>query len=298
MSRKLRRMATSTGALGVLMAMLIGPAAGLAAATTVVSQATAQAASLDLGTGSVLTTNMCDATNDGTVASPGTISGSCTTTGALSLLGTQSFITAGVLAQEAAARPDGTSAACAGATGAGGSIQVGSTAPCVVNPGTPPHGVSIGSSGVLGVGGITADAIYAFCTASPTAVPTGGATLVDANLGTGVLVGGLTTLPVNPTVNDTLSVTLLGVNLGTVVLNEQTPTTPVAGGPIAVTALDLNILGAHLKVGSVTCGPNTAVVPPTPMFPVKGLPIAGGMLAVAGGATWLARRRLFAAFRD
>lgn len=99
----------------------------------------------------------------------------------------------------------------------------------------------------------------------------------------------------------------LGVNLGdllTVTTNSvDTTTTP---GTVRVVALDIRVLpgisvlnnlvpgltrGLEVSVGTVTCGPS-AVVPGIPAVPLKGLPIAGGVLALAGGAAYLGRRRL------
>ncbi len=53
---------------------------------------------------------------------------------ALSVLGSQTLITSGVLVQQAVARNDGTSAACSGLVGTGGGISIGSDGTCTVTP--------------------------------------------------------------------------------------------------------------------------------------------------------------------
>jgi hypothetical protein len=231
-----------------------------------------------------------------------------------------------VIVQTSNANPNSTSAACAGATGpGGGAIQVGAAGPCT--------GVSAGTSaGVNLISNlVTADAVYSTCSAALGSAPTGSSTTVSAGLGTagpifaalGALgITGAGALPVNPGPNTTINLALGTTNILTLILNKQDTTT--VPGQITVTALDLTLLsggltalnnvpllgpalltllnlnvgngGVHITIGTVTCGPNAAAVV-TPTIPAKGLPIAGGIVVLVGGAAYLGRRRLFAGFR-
>ena len=95
------------------------------------SQGTAQAATIQVVGQPVLSTGQVAASNDGTAQ---------TKTGdsapALSILGSQTILSAGVLFQDALANGNGTSAACASVVGSGGSVQIGPSQNCVVS-GTP-----------------------------------------------------------------------------------------------------------------------------------------------------------------
>jgi hypothetical protein len=193
------------------------------------------------------------------------------------VLGTQSTVTAGVLVQTAVARGDGTSAACAGLVGPGGSIQVGSNGDCTV-VGAAAGGVTVNLPGLVT---LKATAILEECTASSSGALTATAQLVDATLN--LLGQTAVSLPVNPTAGQQVSAFLL-----TLGLNNQS--NPVAG-QIKGTALSLSVLNTiGLDIGTVTCGPN-AVTAPSSVFPVKSLPIAGGTAAILGGAGFLWYRR-------
>ncbi len=128
MRRHLRLVTAAVGA-ATLSAIAVAPA--IAAAP--VSQARANAVTLSVagtpnGSGDVT------AKNDG---SEETKTGNATPP--ISVLGGQDLLNTGVLAQEATARSNGTSAACAGLAGNGGSVaQVGSSR-CLI-PGTPVNG--------------------------------------------------------------------------------------------------------------------------------------------------------------
>ncbi len=311
---------SATALFFAVVAVMLTSSQALAAVTA--SQATANA----IG-GNLLTTGTCSATNDGSVAAPGTQTGTgagCTAGGPAANSG--SLLSASVLVQTSSATPTSTSAACAGATGpGGGAIQVGAAGPCT--------GVSAGTSaGVVLVGSlVTAQAIFSTCAATPSGA-TGGSTLVSAGLGGAAniltLLGGLGlgavtgagTLPVNPGPNTTLDLALGNLHILTLILNKQT----TVAGTLTVTALDVTVLsggltainnipilgpallsllglgianeGVHITVGTVTCGPNAAVVG-TSALPGKAVPIAGGVLALAAGGAYLGRRKLFAAFR-
>ncbi len=232
------------------------------------SQATASAATLTVVGQPALSTGTVTAANDGTTE---------TTTGnpnpALSLLGTQTLLTAGVLVQQARAFNDGTSAACAGVVGPGGIVSVGPGGTCAVS-GAAPNGVTL-LSGV-----VTADAILERCVASSDGTATAHAQIVNAKL-LGV--------PINLTLP---SITVPGV----LTLTIAPATTTGTGGAVTATALHLDALSllgpptAALDLGKVSCGPN-AKTQPISAFPTKGLPIAGGVVALAGGALYIRKRR-------
>jgi hypothetical protein len=128
MRRHLRLVTAAVGA-ATLSLMAVAPAVAAAP----VSQARANAVQLSVagtpnGSGDVT------AKNDG---SEETRTGNSTPP--ISILGGQELLNTGVLAQEATARSNGTSAACAGLAGNGGSVaQIGSSR--CLNPGTPVNG--------------------------------------------------------------------------------------------------------------------------------------------------------------
>lgn len=289
---RLRRTFARAAGVGLTATVVVGMVAMPAYADT--STATANAATVSLSGASILSTGSCTSSNPG----GGTATQTCGQTPSLSLLGGQTAIQAGLLAQQTVARADGTSAACAGLIAAGGTIQIGAGGDCTVT-GAAPGGVVV-NLGALAV--IKADAILEQCTASSTGAPTISSKLINASLS--LLAGGTTPLVSAPPANDVL------VNLGplaTATLNEQpgidpathVPFTPVAG-QVTGTALDLSVLAVlggppllRLTVGTVTCGPNAATVP-TPAFPKAGMPIAGGMVALAaylGWRFWMVPRR-------
>jgi hypothetical protein len=242
------------------------------------STSTAQAIQLSVGGGSLLNSGTQSASNPGPAGDPPVVSGAQP---ALSLLGAQTIITAGVLAQTAVANGDGSSAACAGLVGNGASIQIGSNGNCTVTGGAA-GGVTLALPSLLGV---TATAILEECNISNTGVITEQAQLVDANVTLGVTP--LITLPVNPAADTNQSL----AGLLTLGLNDQS--TP-ATGEIAGTALSLNVLGlVNLTIGNVTCGPN-AITAPTSAFPAKSLPFVGGTLLVMAAVAvplYVRRRR-------
>lgn len=305
-SRPLRSVRRLAAALGVT-ALYVTAVASPALADT--SQSSAQAAKITLANLNVVDTGTATASNAG----PPQARVDNGTSSPLSVLGSQTLVVAGVLPQRAVADPDGTSAACAGAVGPNGTIQIGQSDDCVVT--TSPGGVKLlGAVPVLGVGGpalVSADAIYATCKASSTGAPTGTSTLVNATLGGlltpasgGGLLGGLlggvlggvlsggTPISANPAPNTTLNV--LGI---VITINKQS----LSAGKLTVTALDvdlspLNLALGHVSLGTVTCGPN-AVTEAVPAIPVKGLPIAAGIVVMflAGTAFVIHRRRATAA---
>jgi len=275
-TRRSSRLLAGLGIAGTTVLLVAGPAA----ADT--SQARAKAAKVTLLGGSIVDTGQVVATNNGTTQTK-------TGTGSTSVLGGQTLLTAGVFAQDAVARNDGTSAACAGAVGSGGVIQVGAAGPCVPTIGTP-AGVTLNLG--TGLATLRADAIFAQCTASSTGAPTGSATLANAQ----VFVLGNTpiTLAGAPAPNQGANVP----PLANIVLNEQI-TNP--DGSLTVNALHVTLLPAvpgpplaEVIVGSVTCGPNI----PTgigDLFAGPALPVSAAGAVVIGGVFFFRRRRQLAA---
>jgi hypothetical protein len=240
------------------------------------STASANAATLKLGTATLLTTGTC------TASSPGGTSGSCGNV-PIALLGAQTTLSVGALAQQAGAT-GGLSAACAGAVGNGGTIQIGPGNTCAFAPGSPSGGVAI-NLGVLAA--LHADAIVAECSASSTGAPTAQVQLVNATLH--VLSIPPQDIPITSPVAPNTSVANLGALLS-ITLNAQPAGQPA--GTITTTALVAKVLPlgggtplVTLTIGTVSCGPN-AVTPPTPAFPMAGMPIAGGLFLVAGYVGW------------
>ena len=284
-TRRTSRLAAGLGIAGAAVLLLASPAA----ADT--SQATANAATLQLGGSPLATTGLCTSTNPGDGAATNT----CGQSNNLSVLGTQTAIQAGLLVQQAVANGDGTSAACAGLVGPGGTIQIGAGGTCAVG-GTPTPGGVVVDLGGLGV--VRADAILAQCTASSTGGSTLGVQLVNATI---ALLGGTPTpLISEPTPNST------PINLGplaTVTLNRQpAQVPPPPAGSVSTTALDLTVLGGlpgspplvRLTIGTVSCGPN-AVTDPISIFAGPALPTALAGAALVGGTFFLRRRRSLAA---
>ena len=201
---------------------------------------------------------------------------------ALSVLGSQTLLSAGALFQDAQANNNGTSAACAGVIGPNGTIQLGPNQNCLVSG--APSGVVVN----LGLAVLRADVITAERTAASNGTTTGRATLANARLTdpTGAIT--LLSLPADPAPNT--AVTVPGI--AELTLNKQSSGTP---GQLSVTALELTLLGglnggAQVRLGTVSCGPN-AQTAPIPLVSSAGLPVAGGTMLAGGAVLWLIRRR-------
>ncbi|MCG5446545.1 hypothetical protein NIE79_005245 [Micromonospora sp. NIE79] len=252
------------------------------------SQSSASALQISLLGGGLASSGTASATNDGTTES---ISGNQNPP--LGVLGGQTVITAGVLGQSVRAFNDGTSAACAGVLGTGGSITIGPGGSCLVTPGAGVT-LTLGTSGLATIS-LVADAIYSSCTATSSPSATGTASLVNARIVSTIL--GIETtllaLPVNPAPNTGLSIP----GLIDLTLNGQSSS---GVGQLTVTALNLTALGgalAGVTIGTSSCGAN-AVAPPIPVIPLAGAPLALGLGALVAGTTGgisLLRRRRAAA---
>ncbi len=275
LTRRTSRLAAGMGIAASAVILLAGPAAA-----THTSQARATAAIVEVLGASILDTGEVVATNDGT-GNGQVKTGSNSTT----VLAGQTLLTAGVLAQDAAAGDDGSSAACAGALGQGGIIQIGPAGGCVPTIGAP-DGVTVNLN--PGLATLGADAIYAECTDTRDAAPVGRATLVDANI---FLLGQPlpTTLATAPAPNQGLDIP----GIASLVLNEQTTN---ADGSLTVNALHITLLAnavtgspaADIIIGSVTCG---IPVPDINIFAGPAIPMALTGAAVVGATFFIRRRR-------
>ncbi len=316
MNRLLARPFAALGSTLVAVVVILGFTAGPALA-----QGTAPSANALNVTGLVsLTTGLCT----GSTSTGGT--GACGNQGSQ----TNTLVDVGVLTQVAT-----TSAACAGATGPGGSLlQIGTGGTCA-----PASNVSNGGINLLN-GLITANAIYAVCQVNPNGgAPTASFQLVGLSVGNALSgVAGLAGLPTAAQLQagGTFTVAIAGTPLLTISTG-QPQTFTISGTPYTstITALDVNVLpslaagallglgtgGAiHIDIGSVSCptvtptttttttSSTTTTSPPgstttttgavIAAFPHQGWPIAGGVLALVGLGAFLGRRRLFAALRD
>jgi hypothetical protein len=268
------------GVVGAIAAVLLLVSAGPARADT--SQASARAVSLTLFQQPVVDSGTATATNDG---SGETKTGP--TSPALGVLGAQSVLGAGVLAQNAVSRNDGTSAACAGVVGAGGIIQIGPAGDCAVSQASP-GGVVLNLAPLTT---LTADAILAQCTAASNGTTTSTVTIVNGKVTTGTppVETTLLSLPLHADPNTGLSIPAVV----TLMLNEQT--SPPPAGSVATSALHLQLLGglgtgANLTIGAVACGPN-ASTNEIPTFVAKGLPLSALVVGGIGATVWVHRRR-------
>ncbi len=227
------------------------------------SKATAQALSLTTSAGVGAGVAVVSATSDGTAPDTGGGSGGAPSS--------QDVVTAGLVVSKVRALADGTSAACAGLVGSGGSVQIGADGSCTVREGS--GGVRIALTPAIAV---TADALVASCTASSTGRGTTRTVVTDARLTVALVSTGLSAGQASAGVPGVLTLSTGGSS-----------TFPAArsGG---VTALTASVIGGTLavNVGQVSCGEN-AVVVPTPALPVEGWPIAlagAGLAVVAGRA--------------
>jgi hypothetical protein len=280
--RRVRRTLGRVAGVGLTATVVIGMATAPAYADT--STATANAATVQIGSGTLLTTGTC------TASSPGGQSGPC---GPVTFP-TNVALSAALLAQESGA-VGGVSGACAGAVGQSGTISINPDGTCAFTAGTPSGGVTLNLGAVAT---IKADAIIAECTASSTGAPTAQVQLVNATislLNLGIPIGApiVLTSPTSPNVNVASLPSLL-----TITLNDQKDLSQPTGG-VATSAVRITLLGVAgdsllgVTIGTVTCGPN-AITAPSPAFPAKGVPIAAGMVLVAGylgWRFWLAPRR-------
>ncbi len=212
---------------------------------------------------------------------------------ALSLLGGETFLTAGALSEYAEADTNGPSYGCAGLVQAGGIVQLGAGKTSCTNSGSGSGGLTLDISNIPGLGSllssvaditvnVNAATAYATENADGTA-GSGSATLAGATV-TVKLVGGLLNLgpfaiTINPAANQNLLAAVIAgitgqenflnkVLLGPVVtllsntiaplLTLQTNYQTTSTGQISVSALHVGLIGttATVDVAKVTAGPN------------------------------------------
>ncbi|SCX39141.1 hypothetical protein SAMN03159343_0599 [Klenkia marina] len=272
-----RRAGMVTALVGALVVVGAGPALADS------SQASATAVGLSTNGNPTASSGTVAASNDGQTP---------VTTGdpqpALTVLGSQTLITSGTLVQRAVARADGTSAACSGLVGSGGSITIGADGSCTVVNGS--GGVSIR---LLGGGlpvDIRADAITSRCTASSSGATTAAAALVNARVVVSTALGP-TTIPLAAAPAVGAGVSVPGV--ATLVLNGQTA--PQGAGSVRAGALTVNLLtgGVRVDVATSSCGLNVVTLP-VPAVPISGWTALAAAVVAGWGvlaARWVRARR-------
>ena len=264
----------------LLLTGVAGAAAlGLATATSAAadtSVATANALTAVVLAGNTVTTGVTSATNSGSQATQ--TSGPAP---AVSVAPSQSGISTGVLAQTAVARADGSSGACAGLVGAGGTISVGDDGLCNVSGGGT-GGVQFTVNNLVV---IKADAILATCTATSAGVLTGSVKLLGVSATVLGLGGGTTNVSATSAENSGINLSAAGVPVAQVLTRA---TTRPGDGSITVNALKVVVLGktVYTSIGTVTCGANAKTVP-TDALPGPAAPLSAVALAVLG---WRFRR--------
>jgi hypothetical protein len=288
----------------VAVASMVGVTAGPASAATV-SQATAQAVNLKLAAGllTVAVSNPPTSATNGGADSNAEVDASPL----ISLLGGETFLTVGALAEAAEANTDGSSYGCSGVVSPGGSIQVGSQGATCTPTGNGTGGVTLDLAQLPGLGGlialaggdikITLDAITAHGDLSGA----GPANLGAAVAGVKVRLGSAApiTVAIPAGVNQDLlgavltailpSLGLLGTLVSDLIrgvvsltVNYQPAPEPNAAGTYSVTGLHVALLGGALATADlarVTLGPN---VPQAvgDVFSFQNLPFVLGALAL------------------
>lgn len=283
-----KRLALASVAAGAVTVM----AANAAMAAPFATQATATALHLSvINPVVVVDTGVETAQNDGSTA---TVTASQQPL--VSVLNGQSVLTASALGEVAVANNDGTSAACSGVTGQGGTVDVGNATNCT-GAGTAP--VVLNLANVVGVvsARIEADAISSTCVGAADGTATGEGKLVNASLVVtqpllpNIVVALGTSIAPNTKLLDLVSpaVATLLSPIVDVTLNKQSTT----AGTLSVTALSVNALAgglANVELANVTCGP-AADLALVPAVPFAGIPVALGTLAIIGGGVALTTKR-------
>lgn len=252
---------TTTAALASALALVP------AAAHADTAKASARALGVTTSLGASVGAGAASATSDGTDPDTGGGSGGAPSS--------QDVVTAGLVVSKVRALADGTSAACAGLVGSGGSIQIGADGSCAVNAGS--GGVRIALTPLITV---TADALVASCTASSTARGATKTVVTNARLTAPLVSTGLSAGQASAGIS------------GVLALGTGGSSTFAAAGSGGTTALTASVVGGTVAVdvGRVSCGEN-AVVVPTPALPLEGWPVvlAGAAVAVVAGRALLRR---------
>lgn len=312
-----RSLATILGSLVALLFVMATPAG----AADTVSQSTAQAVNIDLGSNTIDVAQSNPAT---AAASDGTADdGPNQAMPAVNALPANGFLAAGALNEVATANDDGSSFACSSVDSPGGTIQVGPGGNTCTTDGNGTGGVSLDLAKIPGVGSVlssiasvtlTADTLFAHAYDNGTDPASGDADIVGLDVNVS-LVGGILNLSVpvsvpsgpnqnlltavvdaltgqsNPLLSgliDALSNTLSGVV--SLTSNYQNVTDD---GTLEVSALHVSLLDDDLAIADiagVTVGPN-APQAPVPMFSAAGVALGMFVLAAGIGVAVVARRR-------
>jgi hypothetical protein len=275
--------------------------AAAAVAITVFSSATASAATLSQADASALQISALSvpliptshAVNDGTTSTD-----TASLAGALPLLPGQNLANTGLYAQTAIANDDGTSAACAGIVGSGGSVQLGEGGSCDASTTSGPAVINLPGFTVAGTGftfRLTASSLYAVCTAGPSDSTTGfsaSSTLANVTLYARASVFGIPgpeiAIPINA--NGSFSIPAPFNSVISLDVNKVDATGPQTSATALHIGLGPNSSIMSLDIGKVTCGDN-ALTNNVPMMPLSAAGGLAGTAALVGGSVY-GRRRL------
>lgn len=204
----------------------------------------------------------------------------------------------GVYDQTAVARDNGTSAACAGIVGNGGTLSVGDDGSCVASTSGPAI-VNLPSFAVAGTGfrfRLEASSLYSYCTAGPADGTSGfsaGSTLANVTLVAQTVVLGIpgpeVRIPVNA--NGSLSIPAPFSAVISLDVNKVDTTGPQTSATALHIGMGPNSSVASIDIGKTVCGDNarTADVPGLPLTPA-GLATASATAAVLGGSVYAGRK--------
>lgn len=272
-----------------------------AAALTVLTAGTAQAATVSQAEASAIQIAALsvplipdsEAANDGSVP---TVTDSLD--GLIPLFPGVSLTNTGVYDQTAVARDDGTSAACAGIVGNGGTLSVGDDGTCVPSTSGPAI-VNLPSFAVAGTGfrfRLEASALYSYCTAGPSDATTGfsaGSTLANVTLIAQTVILGIpgpeVKIPINA--DGSFSIPAPFSSVISLDVNKVDTTGPQTSATALHIGMGPNSSIASIDIGKSVCGGNalTADVPSLPLTPA-GIATAAATAAVLGGSVYAGRK--------
>lgn len=204
----------------------------------------------------------------------------------------------GLYDQTAVARDNGTSAACAGIVGNGGTLSVGDDGKCVASTSGPAL-INLPSFAVAGTGfrfRLEASSLYSYCTAGPSDGTTGfsaGSTLANVTLIAQTVILGIpgpeVKIPVNA--NGSFSIPAPFSSVISLDVNKVDTTGPQTSATALHIGMGPNSSIASIDIGKTVCGDNarTADVPGLPLTPA-GLATATATAAVLGGSVYAGRK--------
>lgn len=272
-----------------------------AAALTLLTAGSAQAATVSQAEASAIQIEalstplipFSDATNDGSVP---TVTDSLD--GAIPLFPGVTLTNTGVYSQTAVAGDDGTSAACAGIVGNGGTLSVGDDGTCSASTSGPAL-VNLPSFAVAGTGfrfRLEASALYSYCTAGPADGTSGfdaGSTLANVTLVAQTVVLGIpgpeVRIPINA--DGSFSIPAPFSSVISLDVNKVDTTGPQTSASALHIGLGPNSSIASIDIGKTVCGDNalTADVPGLPLTPGS-IATAAATVAVLGGSVYAGRK--------